>query len=873
MPHNTLRLQGGVIENETPVLNQAAIQTSNRIRFMYDPKGLSIPEKLGGWAKFYASQITAGIVRALWGWQDTNNNQWIAYAADSATATKLGAIQCTVNGSTGLTSATGTLQDITPDAFSTQGVVNFTTTAGTNLVGYFDFNAPGSITAQTTSVYITTPVSIAGIVLNGQYATNNPAASIVGNGVIIATDIIGNPAFPAYGNGTIGGPITAVSFSSGGGIAGIQPNKLTITYTASGATPFLVGDNVQVIVADNSITGSYIVLSSSVVGATGTVVVPTALSSYTFSTTGTVTNPGVTPIYWTTSGSDVIDVIFPNHGQAVGSQWTITNPTTVGGLTLYGNYTVQTVPQPYHFTIVSASNATASSHQYQNAITVTSGSHISTAETLNYATNIYTYGYGNSTPATGQHVLVSDIQSSSGNWNGTFTISSGSSGSISFTNSAVAGTYTSGGTFSQIGGTVGYIYSIGQILPPGLSNAFGATFWTLDSWGNDLIATPGNSVSINYPTHPLVYQPIYYWDATGGIQAQAIANGPPASNGAFVAMPQRQIVAWGSSFSGIIDPLLIRWSDVNNFNTWVAQTTNQAGSFRLASGAAIIGARQTTQQGLIWTDIELWSMQYISLPLVYGFNRIGQGCGLIGRYAHGILNGVVYWMGKNQFFMLSGYGVVMIPCPIWDTAFQDLDLVNVGKITCATNSMFQEITWYFPVKGGSGENSNYIKLNAQGIVAGQGPIWDYGTLDRSAWIDVSVLQQPIGFSPTNKFIYQHEISPDADGAAMGETFTTGWFSLVEGDQMAFVDQWWPDFKWGYFGQTQNANVTMTINGEDYPGQTVYPSYGPFTITQSTTHIDPRIRHRLVSLTVSGTGTGTWWRFGGMRYRFAPDGKY
>jgi hypothetical protein len=28
----------------------------------------------------------------------------------------------------------------------------------------------------------------------------------------------------------------------------------------------------------------------------------------------------------------------------------------------------------------------------------------------------------------------------------------------------------------------------------------------------------------------------------------------------------RQIVAWGSTFSGIVDPLLIRWCDVNDFN-------------------------------------------------------------------------------------------------------------------------------------------------------------------------------------------------------------------------------------------------------------------------------------------------------------------
>ncbi|HEV7236950.1 MAG TPA: hypothetical protein VGN15_12250, partial [Ktedonobacteraceae bacterium] len=287
---------------------------------------------------------------------------------------------------------------------------------------------------------------------------------------------------------------------------------------------------------------------------------------------------------------------------------------------------------------------------------------------------------------------------------------------------------------------------------------------------------------------------------------------------------------------------------------------------------------QVQQQGLLWTDIELWAMQYINQPDVYGFNKIGAACGLIGKYAHGVLGGTVFWMGKTQIFMLGGNGVTVVPCPVWDVIFQDLDLANVDKITCATNALFQEVAWYYPVKGGNGENSKYIKMNVSGLSSiasftpGQPPSWDYGTLDRSAWLDVSVLQQPIGFSPINEYIYQHEISPDADGAAMGETFTTGWFAIAEGDMMSYVDQFWPDFKWGYFGQSQNANVVMNFSAQAYPGATQY-TYGPYTVSQSTSYISPRIRNRLINFTVSGTGTGTWWRLGGIRYRFAPDGKF
>ena len=117
MPHAKLSLILGVVENETQSLNQSSISKSNRIRFRPDPQGLSLPEKLGGWARFWANKIgngspTTGIVRALWPWQDTGLNQWLAYGTDngggfpSSTSTaELGVLQCELSGATGLTTA------------------------------------------------------------------------------------------------------------------------------------------------------------------------------------------------------------------------------------------------------------------------------------------------------------------------------------------------------------------------------------------------------------------------------------------------------------------------------------------------------------------------------------------------------------------------------------------------------------------------------------------------------------------------------------------------------------------------------------------------------------------------------------------------
>ena len=400
-------------------------------------------------------------------------------------------------------------------------------------------------------------------------------------------------------------------------------------------------------------------------------------------------------------------------------------------------------------------------------------------------------------------------------------------------------------------GAGGYGSGVTPTANPG--TAITATDWSLDNWGSILIANPFEGEV--YTWNPLINPTV----------ASVIPNAPTANTGCFVAMPQRQVIAYGSTFNGIIDHLLVRWCDVENYNDWIGTVTNQAGSYRIPRGSRIVGGIQGPQQGLIWTDTALWSMQYIGQPYVYSFNEVGTGCGLIGQKAAGTLGGAVYWMGPSQFYMLSGSGVETIYCPIWDVIFQDIDLTNVSKIRFAANSLFNEVSWYYPTTSSNGEVAKYVKYN-KGL--GQ---WDFGTLGRTAWINQSVLGNPIGASP-ERYIYQHETSQNADGQPMLSSFQTGYFALSEADVKTFIDQVWPDMKWGYYGGTQNANVQITFYYTDYAGQTPLVS-GPFTVTQSTQYVTPRFRGRLVSIAISSSDINSFWRLGNIRYRLQPDGKF
>ena len=510
----------------------------------------------------------------------------------------------------------------------------------------------------------------------------------------------------------------------------------------------------------------------------------------------------------TVSGTATVTVNLPNHGYSAGEDFPILVSTSVGGISFYSHYPVVTVIDADNFTITGSALATSSTSGYING---------------NEVQLIYSFGI--SPPITGTGFGV--------------------------------------GGFGRGG------FGTGVAVTPASGSYIDAQDWTIDNWGEVLVFCPIEDAA-DFPTSA-DFRPIYIWDAEAGIPiatALDAPGAPPVNNGIFVAMPQRQIIAWGSTDNGIADPLLVRWCDVNNYNTWVDLVTNEAGQFRLPRGSKIVSGMQGPNQGLLWTDVGVWAMQYIGPPDVYGFNEIGQGCGLIGFRAMGALNGVVYWMGPSQFYVLAGGGVTLLACPVWDVVFQDLDVANASKIRCAVNSRFGEVAWYYPVLvngEGAGEVSAYVKYNT---ILQQ---WDFGQLARTAWVDQSVWGPPLGADPATLLIYQHETSPDADGQAMTPSFQTGYFAMADGDAKVFVDQVWPDMKWGYYNGPQSATVNLTFSVADYAGQT--PTvFGPYALTQSTTFITPRFRGRLISIGMSGDDVGSFWRIGALRYRWQPDGK-
>ena len=583
-----------------------------------------------------------------------------------------------------------------------------------------------------------------------------------------------------------------------------------------------------------------------------------------------------TPDFSTTMGSPVVEIDDPNLTAPVSSFDSVffNTPISVDGIILSGLYPIETITGATTYTIRAATNAVAG---------VTGGGAVPVFTTVVTSANVSVQfdDHGLSTvapentivfpiPTTGNGITIDGLYNAA-------TISDVDNFVIQ--SNAVA---TASGSFSMNGGDAQLLYYIALGPPPaGVGYGIGGyglggygtgvaqsvqtgdpispDDWTQDNWGQILLTCPKDGG-------------IYYWDPTGGFgNASLVSSGPVFNTGMFVSTSAQILVAFGSTIAqqiGVLqDPMLVQWSDSGNFFDWTPTEENLARNFRIPIGSRIVAGLAVSNQNLIWTDLDLWVMNFVGYPNVYGFNKIGAGAGACSMHAIQQLRGGVYWMGKSNFYRYAGNGVEVMECPVWDAIFQNINMDYIQNVRAMPNTAFNEMGYFYPsLASVNGENDSYVKFN---ITEPSKP-WDYGMMPRSAWTDQNVFGPPIGANPGG-VIYQHETGNDAAGQPLVWSYTTGYFRIAEGEEYAFVDQWRPDFKFGEFGGAQGAQIMMTFNVVNFPGDVPIP-YGPYLVDETTQYISTRFRGGLVSITFSGSDLGTFSRLGYVRYRFSPQGR-
>ncbi len=473
--------------------------------------------------------------------------------------------------------------------------------------------------------------------------------------------------------------------------------------------------------------------------------------------------------------------------------------------------------------------------------------------------------------------------------------SSGTTGAATFSYQLETGgdVYTTGvgwGAGGWGGVTTGYASTgWGIASAGGVGIGVQLRLWSEDNFGDYLVMNPRggalylwvpaatpttyNRAQILSPTNVNTQDGIAYWTTDSGC--------PTVCNIVATSDTSRFVIAMGCNDYGsaTLDPLLVRWSDQENYAVWNPSATNQAGSYRLNIGSSIVAQLQSRQEILIWTDAALYSMQYLGPPFYWGFQILADNISIAAPNTRATAANITYWMGLDKFYMYSGR-VETLYCPLRQYIFGDINLEQQYQFFSGTNEAFNEIWWFYC-------SANSTVIDRYVIYNHLEKIWSYGNLARTAWLDSALRESPSSTGYNGQLIY-HESGVD-DGTTNPPSPISAYiqsadFNIGDGHNYGFAWRMIPDIT--FDGSTvNNPAVTFTLRPRQNPGSNYstadtpsvvsaqnYQSVRNYTVQEFTQIVYTRIRGRQMAFKVSSDGLGVQWQLGVPSIDVRPDGR-
>jgi hypothetical protein len=514
---------------------------------------------------------------------------------------------------------------------------------------------------------------------------------------------------------------------------------------------------------------------------------------------------------------------------------------------------------------------------------------------------------------TGEPVLVAGFVSALGGipiieLNAVQTITKTGANSFTFTVATPASSTTS---------VTGTGYTVQAEIEPGNAITTAGLGWGAGTWGRDAWGLGATTGGINLPQRDWWFDNFdndlvlnirngapYWWVrgptddpqtalATHAITLQDYASGegytaasvPVQVMQLLVSQQDKHLIAFGavpfgSTSTADFDPLLIRWADQDTPGDWTPSTTNTAGDLRVSRGSRIVRALPTRQEILVWTDTNLYTLQFLGTTDVFGLQEYADNISVASPRSMASAANITYWMGQDKFYAYTGR-VETLPCTLRNHVFNNINFDQSDQIICGTNEQWNEIWWFYPTADSDYNNAYVIYNHLERI-------WYYGTLDRTAWLDTPIRQYPQaantpitveGSTVTtgDGFLYNHEDGIDDDVDPMDSYIQSSDFDLDDGDNFMLTRRILPDV--GFDGSTAaSPEVTFTVRPRNFPGSTfsadaadtqrvIETSVGVYT-----DQVFMRARARQMALKIRSETLGVQWQLGAPRLDARPDGR-
>lgn len=351
--------------------------------------------------------------------------------------------------------------------------------------------------------------------------------------------------------------------------------------------------------------------------------------------------------------------------------------------------------------------------------------------------------------------------------------------------------------------------------------------WTMDNMGEVGISCFDVDGNINE------YQP------GGGGLATVITNSPTAK-AAFVT-DEKFLIAL--AING--DPRAFAWCSQDNRTVWTPTALNTAGDLPINEVGALMCGAKIKGGGLLWTTTGLYFLEFIGRPDIYGNERAGNNCGIIGRNAKCVFGSSAYWMGRKKFFKFQGY-TTPLDCDIEDYVFGNINEDYAHKVWAHHRAEHSEVWFAYPhgdvtecnmaaifnydkgywnlspfARGGGFDDEVFgypVGISAEGHVFNQETGWNYDeTMYLTADDGTTLLAADDG---TTLFVADPEPTIGVDDGIILPYIRSGPVEINTGERRMQIDEFWPD-------EENQGDVRTYFHLREYANSTEY-EIGPFS---------------------------------------------
>lgn len=363
-------------------------------------------------------------------------------------------------------------------------------------------------------------------------------------------------------------------------------------------------------------------------------------------------------------------------------------------------------------------------------------------------------------------------------------------------------------------------------IRPGDSALVSATTWSLDTFGEDLIACSFADGRVFRWNLNLVDDPLPI--------AEPVENAPERNAFAFVTQ-ERHLVVLGAG--GV--PTRVAWSDRENPTEWTPTATNRAGDFDIKTNSPLISALEVRGQYLLFTVSDVYSMTFVGGNFVYGFELLGRNCGPGSANSAVAVSDFAVWLCPNGWHIYDGT-VRQLPSEVEDYVFSDINLTQFSKVVGGSNAEFDEVWWLYP-SANSTELNRYVAWNYVENT------WTVGALPRTAFAPAGVFSDVIMADVSGRLFFHESGWTDNGQPLLNQRFAQAApLEIGNGDRFAVVRRMVPDERTS--GQTEVSFETRRFpNG----APTIQ---GPFSMAEQ---VPMRWTARQAAVRVESIADASW----------------